>query len=134
MITCSTLQTCGAYEFVNVFDFSRAKECDACEVWTPRPLPTPIKKPASVVSISYPVRGSWWSVEQDWNPSRAKVLRHLRQSPNHNYKKFQEWDLESLSYEELQSLHSDDHEGKVQELLMTRKKPKVEREPAVCPT
>jgi len=140
MITSAMLPMCGADDFVNVFDFTPPAKVDACEVWTVKPkskLFLPPEEPKA--QISYPIRGSWWSVDHDWKPSRSKVLRHLRESPNHSKKKFQEWNLESLSFEELQSLHSDDHEGKVKEILVSvvkyveKWKPKKKPEQA-CPT
>jgi len=60
----------------------------------------------------YPVSGGWWSVEGDWNPSPAKIRRHLIQAPNHD-RKFESWWLDLLVYEELQSVHSDHHREQV---------------------
>ncbi len=57
----------------------------------------------------YPVSGSWWSVDGDWNPSVSKVKTHLFKSPNHTGGKFELSWLELLKLDELQSLHSDHH-------------------------
>lgn len=73
---------------------------------------------ANFEDACYPISGSWWSVEGDWNPTKEKVEEHLFLSPNHASGKFQgEW-LSLLRFEELQSVHSDHHremihEGKV---------------------
>ena len=56
----------------------------------------------------YPLTGSWWSVEGDWNAPRDKVINHLHDAKLHTGT-FEMWWLELLSYEELQSLHTDHH-------------------------
>jgi hypothetical protein len=56
-----------------------------------------------VVSAHYPVRGSWWTGCGSW--------RHMTQG-QHAGKFDANW-LRSLSNAEIQSLHSDDHEGRV---------------------
>ena len=62
------------------------------------------KKVAVVVSGAYyPVRGSWWTGCSGW--------QHLTHG-EHAGKFDRDW-LRSLSYAEVQSLHSDDHEGRV---------------------
>lgn len=53
---------------------------------------------------SYPVRGNWWSGCPDW--------RHL--TVGEHVGKFDPTWLSQLSNAEVQSLHSDDHENKVQ--------------------
>ncbi len=58
---------------------------------------------------SYPLRGNHWSVDGDWNPSREKVVEHLR-GPNHVAYLQASWHIDSWSYEELRSLHDDLHE------------------------
>ncbi len=58
---------------------------------------------------SYPLRGNHWSVEEDWNPTRDKVVAHLR-GPNHGHQIRTAWKIESWSYEELRSLHDNLHE------------------------
>ncbi len=58
----------------------------------------------------YPLRGNHWSVDQDWTPSRAKVVTHLR-GPNHASRIAANWDIENWSYEELRSLHDNLHES-----------------------
>lgn len=61
----------------------------------------------------YPLRGHWWSVSGDWKPTRQQVIQHLKTSSQHRGEFPSEW-LDTLSYEEAHSLHSDDHEGRVQ--------------------
>lgn len=69
-----------------------------------------VAEPARVESTgSYRLRGNHWSVDGDWNPTRAVVLTHLR-SPSHCYQVAAGYKLESWSYEELRSLHDDLHE------------------------
>jgi hypothetical protein len=58
---------------------------------------------------SYPLRGNHWSVEGDWNPTRDKVIQHLR-GPNHASELERQWQIDDWSYEELRSLHDDLHE------------------------
>lgn len=61
-------------------------------------------KPApKATSARYPVRGSWWSGCRDWE--------HMTRGEHRG--KFDKAWLRSLSWAELQSLHSDDHEGRV---------------------
>jgi hypothetical protein len=57
----------------------------------------------------YSLRGNHWSVDEDWSPSRDKVLSHLR-GPTHGHQIRAGWDIESWSYEELRSLHDNLHE------------------------
>lgn len=69
-----------------------------------------VSEPARVDATgSYRLRGNHWSVDGDWNPTRAIVLTHLR-SPVHGYQVAANYKLESWSYEELRSLHDDLHE------------------------
>jgi hypothetical protein len=58
---------------------------------------------------SYPLRGNHWSVEGDWNPTRDKVITHLR-GPNHYWQLVAAWKIDDWSVEELRSLHDDLHE------------------------
>jgi hypothetical protein len=58
---------------------------------------------------SYPLRGNHWSVEGDWNPTRDKVITHLR-GPNHYWQLTAAWKIDDWSVEELRSLHDDLHE------------------------
>jgi hypothetical protein len=70
----------------------------------------PVLEAARVESTgSYPLRGNHWSVEGDWNPSREKVIEHLR-GPNHVAYLQASWHIDAWSYEELRSLHDDLHE------------------------
>ncbi len=57
----------------------------------------------------YRLRGNHWSVEEDWNPAKPKVVSHLR-GPNHGHQILSNWKIEEWSYEELRSLHDDLHE------------------------
>lgn len=75
--------------------------------------PTPIAAPSAPVQTQpqrsgYPVRGSHWSYPGN---SRADIIAHL-QSGEHRGKFNRAW-LESLSYQQLLSLHDDDHEHRV---------------------
>jgi hypothetical protein len=58
---------------------------------------------------SYPLRGNHWSVDGDWEPTKAVLISHLR-GPNHADQLSPEWAIDSWSYEELRSLHDDLHE------------------------
>jgi hypothetical protein len=58
---------------------------------------------------NYPLRGNHWSVEEDWNPTRERVISHLR-GPNHGSQIAATWKIEEWSYEELRSLHDNLHE------------------------
>jgi hypothetical protein len=57
---------------------------------------------------NYPIRGSWYNVDNINNPSKQYLIQHLR-GPNHRdaFKYFD--NLESWSYSELMSAHSDHH-------------------------
>jgi hypothetical protein len=57
----------------------------------------------------WPLRGNHWSIDEDWNPTKDKVVTHLR-GPNHGHQIKTAWQIESWSYEELRSLHDDLHE------------------------
>lgn len=72
----------------------------AVEVVSISPVAKPVVKAAS---RTYPIRNSFWSGCDGW--------RHLTVGPHKG--KFDEVWLQSLSNKELQSLHSDDHEGRV---------------------
>src|SRR5262249_42816970 len=58
---------------------------------------------------SYPLRGNHWSIEGDWNPSKDRLVGHLR-GTNHGHQIAASWTIEVWSYEELRSLHDDLHE------------------------
>lgn len=57
---------------------------------------------------NYPLRGNHWSVDDDWNPTREKVLNHLRTT--HARQIPATYQIEVWSYEELRSLHDNLHE------------------------
>lgn len=59
---------------------------------------------------SYRLRGNHWSVDGDWNPSKAKLITHLR-GPNHVSRLNSGFQIEQWSVEELRSLHDDLHES-----------------------
>jgi hypothetical protein len=52
---------------------------------------------------------SLWSVDDDWNPSRAKLIDHLLHGGNHRGR-FERHKLETMSRDELLRLHAVDHE------------------------
>jgi hypothetical protein len=58
---------------------------------------------------SYRLRGNHWSVEGDWNPSREKVIGHIR-GPHGSSQLAASYAIDGWSYEELRSLHDDIHE------------------------
>lgn len=57
---------------------------------------------------NYPLRGNHWSIDADWNPTRDRVVSHLRGT--HGSQISANYAIESWSYEELRSLHDDLHE------------------------
>lgn len=61
-------------------------------------------------SRSPPKAQAVWSVGDDWNPSRAKLIDHLLHGGNHRGR-FERHKLETLSRDELMRLHAADHEG-----------------------
>ena len=65
----------------------------------------------------YPVRTRWWTVGGRY-PSHSEMVRHLQQG-EHRGKWDPKW-LQSLTYEEIHSLHSDDHEGKAEVTFASR--------------
>lgn len=71
--------------------------------------------------IGYPIRGNYWSVGSNWNPSRSQVIYHLQYGGQHTGK-FTRGYLDQLSLNELQSLHSDDHESRVKWASVEKKK------------
>jgi hypothetical protein len=60
----------------------------------------------------YPLRGNHWSIDEDWNPSRERVVAHLR-GPAHGSHIAANWQIETWSLEELRSLHDNLHEQEV---------------------
>lgn len=91
-----------------------------------RPGQKPVQQVTVAQSIAmpkiaqYPLRGRWWSVGSTWNASRNYVLSHLKSSPNHSGMRRQMSSrgipistLDSMSREQLNSLHSDDHENRI---------------------
>lgn len=76
--------------------------------------PEPKREPVTADSNGiYPVRGNWWSVEGVWNADRDYVINHLLTSPNHPTLRPHADRIRKLSRVEAHSLHSDDHEGRV---------------------
>lgn len=57
----------------------------------------------------YPVRGGWWHVNGGY-PGKNEMVEHLLNDGIHKGHFSREW-LESLSREQLHSLHSDQHQG-----------------------
>ena len=66
------------------------------------PAVEPAPQPVAPSLPSYPLRRSWWSGCPDW--------RHLTTGQHRGL--FDTTWLQTLSYEEVQSLHSDHHEGR----------------------
>ena len=79
----------------------------------PLPIPTvPEVKPQPTPTKSgYPLNPVNWNVNGYWNYSRDYIITHLTQGQH--ARKFNRGWLNSLSLKELQSLHDDDHEGRV---------------------
>jgi hypothetical protein len=75
----------------------------------------PAVKP-SREALDYPKRSSNWT-----HPGNTKegLIDHLLQHPNHGGKFAPEM-LQSLDYRELESLHSDDHEGQVKTVQLAQ--------------
>lgn len=71
-------------------------------------------EPVAKETTGYPVRGSWWTLNGGY-PSDDVIRRHLIET--HGYTSEQ---IAGLSYDELHSLHSDDHEGRAQIQRPTR--------------
>jgi len=61
-------------------------------------------------SRSPPAPQAAWSVDDDWSPSRAKLIDHLLHGGKHRGR-FERHKLETLSRDELLRLHAADHEG-----------------------
>jgi hypothetical protein len=81
-------------------------------------------KAAPVYPTGYPLRGSWWTGCPDWT--------HLTRG-EHAGKFPADW-LRTLSAAEVQSLHSDDHEGRVQWGYVPGRPPVVKQSaPVFCP-
>jgi hypothetical protein len=57
----------------------------------------------------WPLRGNHWSIDDDWSPTRERVIQHLR-GPSHGRQVRSTWDIEIWSLEELRSLHDYLHE------------------------
>lgn len=70
----------------------------------------PHERPNEQVAGRYPLRGGWWSIDRNWNHDRAFALLHMKTVHGSSFDRA--W-LESLSQAELESLHSDVHEGRV---------------------
>lgn len=75
----------------------------------------------SDTSVRYPIRGSWWTGCSSWH--------HMTQG-EHAGKFNADW-LKSLSWSELQSLHSDDHEHRVKVNYINRTPVAVSSPPVV---
>jgi hypothetical protein len=70
----------------------------------------PKAAPRTVVRHGYPIRGNWWTGCGGW--------QHLTQG-EHAGKFDANW-LRSLSNAEIQSIHSDDHEGRLKRQYIVR--------------
>lgn len=72
--------------------------------------PEAVLEPARAATTgNYRLRGNHWSIDGDWNPTKASVLAHLR-SVNHASGAAGYGAIENWSIEELRSLHDDLHE------------------------
>lgn len=76
----------------------------------PATLTRIVEPPKPAARQSYPTRGGHWTVDGYSRPNRQFLISHLL-SGQHAGKFSRPW-LDSLSYEELLSLHDDDHEGR----------------------
>lgn len=88
--------------------------------------------------VCYRVRGGWWTVGPI-APGRAtidQVINHLHSAPQHRGKFDLAW-LRSLTIAELHSLHSDDHEGRINWASVQRPQAVAQSRPLQrtnCPT
>lgn len=96
----------GAQVAATVSDYYTAPVRAKVEEDPPKPAPKIVAKPAP--RSGYPVRGSHWTYPGN---NRTQLIHHL-QSGQHAGKFSIVW-LNSLSYQELLSLHDDDHEHRV---------------------
>jgi hypothetical protein len=72
------------------------------------PPPNPAK-PSPPIRMGYPVHsGMIYNFEGSWNPPREFMIQHLLSAPEHAGEFDSGW-LHSLSFQELYSLHDDDH-------------------------
>jgi hypothetical protein len=74
--------------------------------------------------LGYPIRSGYWSVGSNWNPTREEVIYHLKYNPNHSVK-FKNKYLGDKTLAELQSMHSDHHEGRLKTEYLNKTKPKI---------
>jgi thiol-disulfide isomerase/thioredoxin len=79
-----------------------------------RPVTVEPERATVARSGQYPLTGGWWSVEGQWNPSKSFLISHLTTHSNHagRFARRRGW-LETLSISELQSVHTDDHTGRL---------------------
>lgn len=68
-----------------------------------------LEKTPATATVTVAKSSSHWSIEGDWNPSRNKVISHLLNSSNHSGKYSLSY-LNSLTLEQLKTLHDSDHE------------------------
>lgn len=88
-----------------------------------QPVPINVQPVSAPVQHSgYPVRGNHWTYPGN---SRSDIIAHL-QSGEHRGKFSRSW-LESLSYQQLLSLHDHDHLGQVQWQYVDRSAPALPR-------
>ena len=77
----------------------------------------PALQPPAVKAAGYPLRGSWWT-----HP--GEIHAHLL-SGEHAGKFDRDW-IRSLTVSEAESLHSDDHEGRVKWQFVVKPKPAIQ--------
>lgn len=92
----------------------QCKDCNCCTV--------KVKTAKREVMSSYPVRGNWWG-----HPGNVK--HHLK-TGFHAGKFDHSW-IDSLTNAQAESLHSDDHEGRVQMAAVRRRTTSVVRHNSV---
>lgn len=74
-----------------------------------------------VKELGYPLRGRYWYMNQNFNPSKSQLVYHLKYENIHRGVFDNEY-LESLEMAELQSLHADHHEGSVNAVAVRKDK------------
>lgn len=104
MVTLMLLM-CGAGEPLPRPDFLPAPDFLPPPMFAPSLPRLTVTVTKTRVPSGYPVRAMWWTGCDNW--------QHMATASKHAGKYPAEW-LKSLSNAELQSLHSDDHENKVQ--------------------
>ncbi len=74
-----------------------------------RPANSSPEKATAATTGHFPLRGNHWTIDGDWQPSRERLVSHLR-GPVHGPQIAGRYEIEGWSYEELRSLHDKLHE------------------------